>query len=398
MSSRSLLRLSFLAASFGGLVLAAVSDPEPKVLDPIATLEERITAGKAKLDFESGQGYLKSILKELDIPWSSQALVWTKTSLQGFYISPKKPRAIYFNESSYVGWVNGGELIEIITVHPEMGARFYSIRNQQMPQVEFRDDFNRCIGCHAGRGLGRIPRLFAKSTFANPDGREIVRESGLFMSPRTPIKSRWGGWYVTGSHGPQRHRGNSFASPTGDPDNPLFDAEAGANQSSLSSYFDTSQYLTGSSDIVALMVMEHQMAVQNEISRTGIALRAGEPLADSCEPLVEVLLSNEETPLTSPIKGNTQFQSDYEKRGPKDAKGRYLRELDLKTRLFKSRVSPMIASAAFAALPEDAKKHIFARFSEILKGSDKSGKFKAIPESERRATREMILAVLGPVL
>src|SRR4051812_21665466 len=47
----------------------------------VARLQERLASGAAKLKFEPDHGYLRSLLRALDVPESSQVLVFSKTSL-----------------------------------------------------------------------------------------------------------------------------------------------------------------------------------------------------------------------------------------------------------------------------------------------------------------------------
>ena len=55
---------------------------------------------------------------------------------------------------------------------------------------------------------------------------------------------------------------------------------------------------------------------------------------------------------SSPQSSKAQFfQKKFAERGPRDAKGRSLRDLNLKTRLFEYPVSYMIYSEAFDNLP-----------------------------------------------
>ena len=360
--------------SFGVLGYSAISAQQATTDDPIQQLVKQVQAGKSNLRFDNKHGYLKDLLTALDIKPESQTLVWSKTSLQGPRISPQAPRAIYFNDHTYVGWVNGGDLIEIATVHPEKGTRFYTLRNHQAPSVDFQDEFQRCIACHAGPGLGGVPRLLSRSVNADSQGYQILRGGGRIMTPRTPLRERWGGWYVSGDHGKQRHRGNSPVK--GDDEGFTFDVELGANKTDLNKYFDTSEYLHPHSDIVALMVMEHQMDVQNEIIRASNATKKhlADPetgtLEEACEPLVKSLLSIGEVQLDEPIKGMGPFQSMFESGGTKDARGRSLRTLDLNKRLFKFPISPMIESASFRALPKQTRDYVYKRFEAISKDAN----------------------------
>ena len=367
-----------LLCSVGLLAYAASTAPQRPQLDPVAELVGKIKSGKTTIKHDSKFGYLKGVLKELGISPSSQTLVWSKTSLQGPRIGPRNPRAIYFNDHTYVGYVQGGDLIEIATVPPEQGPQFYSIENKDQTKLTFSDEFQRCIACHAGPGLGGVPRLLARSVNADKQGYQLMG-GGRVVTPRTPLEQRWGGWYVSGSHGQMRHRGNSPA--IGDDDSHTFDVEPGANQTSLAKYFDTSQYLAPHSDIVALLVFEHQMHVQNEIIRAGTATRRwlldpSSTLAEACEPLVEALVGVGEAKFRDPIKGSSGFQKEYEKGSP-------LRKLELATRLYANALSPMIETASFDGLPMVAKKQVVARLNQIAEGKDSVGRFEHLTQQDR---------------
>ena len=82
----------------------------------VARLQARLDRGEAKLAFDPTRGYLDSVLKELAIDASSQTLVYSKTSLQIDLIRAATPRAIYFNDDTYVAWVPHTTSIEIVTM------------------------------------------------------------------------------------------------------------------------------------------------------------------------------------------------------------------------------------------------------------------------------------------
>src|SRR5207244_7707809 len=83
------------------------------VNDPVARLQARLDRGELKLDSNPKNGYLAALLKALNIPASSQSLVFSKTSFQRDRISPQRPRALYFDDDTYVGWVRGGDVVEL---------------------------------------------------------------------------------------------------------------------------------------------------------------------------------------------------------------------------------------------------------------------------------------------
>lgn len=376
-----------LAGCVGILGVAGVVTSAPRG-DAIADLQKDVEAGTTELPFEPTHGYLKGILKHLEVPESSQVLVFSKTSLQSRFISPERPRAIYFNDHTYVGWVNGGEFIEIASVDPVKGTRFYTIRNSQQVAPRFDEENSRCVLCHTGPGLGGAPSLVAKSVYADRTGDLLYRAGAHKIDSTTPLRDRWGGWYVTGSHGKQRHMGNTYA--TGSYSDPVLDTEVGANIPNLDKLVNSGEYLNGHSDIVALMVLEHQMQVQNLITKTAVSVRRDEPIEESCEPLVEAILCVGEPTFTSPIKGSSTFQKEYESGGVKDRSGRSFKALDLQNRLFRYSFSPMVHSASFFALPKTAKDRIGLRLLQILNGNDKSPKFQHLSTGDRKA----ILAIL----
>src|SRR5262245_46747772 len=70
----------------------------------VSRLEGRLRAGQTHLKYEASFGYLRSLLRELAVPESSQTLVYSRTSLQRQRIGPRTPRAIYFSDEAYVGF------------------------------------------------------------------------------------------------------------------------------------------------------------------------------------------------------------------------------------------------------------------------------------------------------
>ena len=106
--------------------------------DAVARLQQRLERGEVKLEYSEVDGYLSSVLKLLNVPVSSQGLVFSKTSFQLFRISPKNPRAIYFNDDVYVGYVRGGDFVELSTADPKLGGVFYMRRTNQNRQAALR--------------------------------------------------------------------------------------------------------------------------------------------------------------------------------------------------------------------------------------------------------------------
>jgi len=378
--------------------------------DRVARLAAKIDSGEVKLEADDQGDYLASILKELDIPVSSQALVFSKTSLQVHRISPETPRAIYFNDDVYVGWVQDGYMIEFAAMDDSLGGVFYSMRLDGRSPNLLRDRGG-CLACHASQRTSRVPGFFIRSVFPRTDGR--TRETGTVTDHRSPLEGRWGGWYVTGTHGELRHLGNEFADDPDDPD--WIDRESGANVTSLSDRLELKPYLSPHSDVVALMVMEHQMQMQNYITlanyetrkalasdqdsspdnqeATGVLSKASEDrIAIAGDKLVEYLLFCGEPKFPAPVKGTSPFAEEFSNRGPLDSKGRGLRQFDLQSRLFRYPCSYLIYSSGFDALPQPMAHYVRDRVLKILRGEDTSGRFSHLSAGDRSAILEILEA------
>jgi hypothetical protein len=350
------------------------------------------------------------------VPESSQTLVFSKTSLQRQRISPSTPRALYFSDDTYVGFCQNGDLLEISTVDNELGAVFYTLdQNPETPPRLMRQTDN-CLICHSSSSTKGVPGHVVRSVYSDASGFPVL-SSGTYRTDQTsPLPERWGGWYVTGTHGAQQHLGNLIVNGPSRPE--TIDNAAGQNLTDLSSRVNTHDYLTPHSDIVALMVMEHQTDAQNLITQANFgthqALHYQQPLNrelgnppgemwDStrsriksvCEPLVEYLLFCRETLLTDKIAGTSRFSEEFSELGPRDSKGRSLRDLDLTRRMFKYPCSYLIYSPGFAALPQEARDYVFRRMKEVLCGKDLSEKFSHLSPEDRQAIREILTDTLG---
>ena len=139
------------------------------------------------------------------------------------------------------------------------------------------------------------------------------------------------------------------------------DMERGANQSELGALFNTEPYLSPHSDIVALMVLEHQARAQNLIFRCHQGPSAADTLAD-------YLMFAGEAALTAPVEGVSGFAAEFVARGPFDGQHRSLRDFDLKTRMFRYGLSYMIDSESFDSIPVETRTRIYRRIFSALEG------------------------------
>jgi hypothetical protein len=383
--------------------------------DPVARLAAKIERGEVRLEPDPVSGYLPSLLKHLDVPVSSQTLVFSKTSFQRDRISPATPRALYFDDATYVGYVRGGDVLELASVDGQLGTVFYTLAQPKggaaaRPPRLVRQTHN-CLQCHGSTMTRDVPGLLLRSVYPDRAGQPLLTAGTFLTSQESPLEKRWGGWYVTGTHGRQRHMGNWCVADENDPDKEL-EAGAGSNVTTLADRFDTSTYLSAYSDIVALMVMEHQAEVHNLITRAGyqtrLALRdeaamnavlgrgsgerspgTAERIKAACEPLLRSMLFANEHLLTDPVKGTSPFAAEFEARGPRDRLGRSLREFDLERRLFKYPLSYLVYSEQFDALPQEAKDYLYRRLWDVLGGREDAG-FDHLKRSTRRKIVEIL--------
>lgn len=359
--------------------------------DPMALLQADLAAGRKTLAWDSAHGYLPALLKALDIPVSSQLFVFSRTSLQTDRIAPWTPRAVYFNDDVYVGFVQESPILEIGAVNPTTGGVFYTL-----PQTHEKASVNResmtCLMCHQSRSAtGGVSGFMVLSTLADRMGYPMIGVHDGTTSDATPHKQRYGGWYLTGQVGANGHAANRYASKLNHEvsDKAAFRATfANApteEKQNLAALFDTTAYLTGQSDVVALMVLTHQTVVHNRItalheaakeaamsavSTGGSADTVTPRLRGAVENLARSMLFIGEAPLTAKVQGSTTFAADFTKRGPFDKQGRTLRTFDLEKRLFKYPMSFLVYSAAFDALPPTAKREVYARLWTLLLGRD----------------------------
>jgi hypothetical protein len=361
----------------------------------ISRLQKKIDSGQVKLKFQGEKGYLLSVLKALNVAESSQMLVFSKTSFQRERIDPKHPRGVFFNDDVYIGFVPGSPLLEISAVDAKLGGVFYTLDQRDTTRPKFaRTD--QCLECHASAKTMGVPGHLVRSFMTDETGVVDLSSGISQVNHRTPLEERWGGWYVTGTHGTQTHRGNligkeAFEKAAKEPN-------YRGNLTNLTGLFDLTPYPENQSDIVALMVLEHQTHMHNFLTRlhyeaTLMLTQYGHVnyMNSAIEAFLKYLLFTEETPLTAPIDGNPSFVADFETRGPKDHKGRSLRQFDLKERMFRYPCSYLIYSEAFDALPEKLRERIYQRLGDILSGQDKSSAFANISGEDRKAIREILL-------
>lgn len=375
---------------------AAIRYSSAPTSDPVSALAERLAKGTAKLQFADTSGYLQSVLEALQVPVESQTLVFSQTSFQGPKINIQNPRALYFNDAVAVGWVRGGDILEITAVDPRQGVLFYQLDQTpaETPRITRNDD---CLACHLSWETLGVPGLTVHSVHPLPDEKSYV--NGYTTNHVSPLEQRWGGWFVTGNHGGARHMGNI----------PVMPADKGRSKlrtplaalKSVEGLFDLKGYPTAYSDVVALMVLDHQAHMTNLITRAGWEARLAEAepgrdaelrVREAAAELADYMLFVYEAPLAGPVHGSSGFAAAFAATGPKDPQGRSLREFDLRRRLFRYPCSYMIYSEAFDALPGAARDAVYARLWEVLSGRDKQPRYGHLSAGDRKAVVDILRA------
>ncbi len=378
--------------------------------DRVRELAKLLEEGKVELQWDEEHGYLPAILETLKVSPKTQTLVFSKTSRQAPRIKPATPRALYFSDDVYVGWVQNGAFVELAAVDPEQGAMFYSLDQIKTDTPRIKRDSGQCLTCHATSNTEGVPGFLVRSVIPKSSGHPEYRLGTLKTDHRTPFEKRFGGWYVTGTHGAMRHRGNvTFRGVMDDP----LDEEAGANLMELPKKVHAERYLEPSSDIVALMVLEHQSQMHNWITKASYTCRQAtyyeeemnrlfdresdervesteRRIKKASDDLVRYLLFSNECKLTAPVEGSAEFKEHFMSVGPRDSKGRSLRDLDLQTRLLKYPCSYLIYAESFRSLPAPILVEVKALMLEILQSDDLEDGFPHLTKEDRAN----ILAIL----
>ena len=340
--------------------------------DLIQQIQSRAERGELSFQARGPSGYLLDLLQALKIPVESQGLVFSKTSVNQALIKPSSPRAIYFNDDVTVGWVPRAAALEITLQDPVKGALFYTLpqplEGNDNPsagpaRILFRRD-GRCTACHISARTLNVPGHIVSSFLTDATGQPREGFSAINHSQRFP--ERWGGWYVTGNTPNLIHWGNLV----GDADarEHRQNASFRGTLPELKSLVDLSSYPCQQSDIVALLVLNHQLHFYNLVNRVSFESRLN-CRSDAEDQLVRYALMLDEAPLAGPVSGSNRFAELYSPPDTRDGPGS-LRELDLKTRLFKHDVSPLLLSRSFQSLPNDVRNRLYRSLDAQLSMRD----------------------------
>ena len=365
--------------------------------DPVGLLEQKLQSGEAKLEYDPKFGYLPSVLKHLGVSIDSQVLVFSKTSFQSPRISPAAPRALFFNDTVSVGSVQRGDVLEFVSLDRNQAVQFYSLDVRKTEKPSFLRRTTECLNCHLSPGTLNIPGMLIASSYTSADGTPAFRGAQDITDHRTPIEDRWGGWYVTGDAGATLTRGNAISI---DPRHPTVLDQRESNLASLEKKFDNSLYLTGTSDVVALMTYEHQTRMSDLLVRLNWETRIAQAdnktaeFQDRFKFLVDevaaYMLFADEARIRYPITGISTFTKTFPERGPRDKKGRSVRDFDLKTRMFRYPMSYFIYSEVFDHLPDVAREALYRRIYDVLSGKETGARYAKLTAEDRTAILEIL--------
>lgn len=377
--------------------------------DPVTLLMKRVQQGEVQIKEPNGKPLVERLLRELGLDRDTQVLVFSRTSLQRREVSYSNPRALYFNESVYLGWMPDGR-IEIASFDPELGPIFYFQRELDDKSSPLLERTRSCLGCHAGDATNFLPGSLGRSVYPDQSGRSLrsiddYRRSGHHI----PLHDRYGGWFVSGNHGSMRHMGNAIASRKGG--KITIDREQYANIKKLDRFFSTDAYPAPGSDIAALLVFDHQVTMHHRLVEA--AYRARQSLFDSKldpgetdvsklnegrsidefiegrDKVVDYLLFREETPIPE-VSCDPGFRRAFNANRITDSRNRSLKDLQLKGRIFENRCSYMIYSPTFEQFPPMLKGAIYERIHEILTAPGPIEGFEYLGKAEKRRILEIL--------
>lgn len=367
--------------------------------DAVSRLQSRLTRKAAELHGDSPQGYLLSVLNELKVPLSSQVLVFSKTARHPDLIGPKNPRAIYFNDEVAVAWVPEALELEITASDPIKGINFYTLRQPAKtdstaaspPQFERRDQ---CLACHAGRSTLEIPGLLLRAFQTDASGKPVMGYS--ILNHETPYEKRWGGWFVVGTPPGFGHRGNLTS--TSDNDRDKLEPNFRASLANLNGITRIGDYATSSSDVIAHLVLAHQTYGLNLIVRVGTESRYRRR-SDAEDKLLRYLVFEDEPPLPKPLNPeaiqHSRYREYFENQSPNDSDGRSLRQFDLKTRVFRHRLSYLIEHPLFLQLPTECRDRLYDRLRSGFRDSPTPSGFKHLSDHERATLDELLTGIIA---
>ena len=382
---------------------APISYSDTPATDKLAELSAALSSGKTGAPDTGGLGRLRFVLETLGIPAESQVLVFSKTSLQNDLIQPENPRALYFSDNAYVGYVPGGA-IEAIVHDPVLGPVFYLLESGGDGRLSIGRDTNNCMSCHATSRTENVPGMLIRSVFPDESGHPLLHLGTTDVTHETPLAERWGGYYVTG-RSDLDHMGNLTFTEDGTA-NPH-----GGQPADLRAQINVAKYLRPTSDIVALLVLEHQVRMHTLLNAASLNYRRSRHFSEILDPgadpdqgsagnvaeswadkITDCIFFKDEADLGEGVEGDPAFQNEFLARYPKAEGGDSLADFRLYGRIFKRRCSFMVYSDAFNGLPPTLRELVLEKMREAIAG--RSERVGWLAASERKRIDRILMETL----
>jgi len=374
---------------------------EAQPQDRFTRLADELESGRRQLPKGDDLTVLRGLLEALDIPVSSQRLVFSATSLQSGLIHARNPRAIYFNEDTSVGYVPGGRL-EILSIDPQLGAIFYIFDLPKDSHLPFIDRSTRCMNCHQGERMNFIPGHALESAIPSMTGGTLEAFRRRQFGHGVPLQDRLGGWHVTGEGSIKKHHGNVVGklSPQGLQTTFYKPGEL----------FSWSRYPVETSDMLAHLLHEHQAGFINMVlegtyraryalHQSGGQLSQGQRqmLDAHAARLVRYVLFADEVPLPAGgIPGDPSYKKAFQSHQRHALpSGASLRDLDLNSRLLRYRCSYMIHTPMWDAMPEPLLQRVHEHLKQALDEKHPSAEYAYLGTEEKRVIRAILTQSKG---
>ena len=366
--------------------------------DPFTRWLEKVQRGEAASPTGDELAVVRAYLKIFDVPVTSQMLVYSATSRQRI-ISPHRPRALYFNEDLYIGFVPGGR-IEVASVDPAAGPVF---RIFDFPRGEramiLPDRSDRCMQCHAGHDNNELPKLIMDSVIVNREGGSLETWRTAKFGHEVPLSQRFGGWHLTGGHHLTNHHGNTLGELSG--------GKLTVMANPPGKLFDPANYPLPTSDILPQLLHDHQAGFHNLLTEAAYRQRellaAGKgtlKAADEKEldglagDIADYILFKTEAKLPpAGITGDPDYITGFLANRRTTTGGHSLKDLDLQTRLFRYRCSYMLYSQHWTELDPGIKARCWSRLKTLLHDRD-PGHAVWLPANERADIRRVLASTL----
>ncbi|HEX2749278.1 MAG TPA: hypothetical protein VHM91_14820 [Verrucomicrobiales bacterium] len=363
--------------------------------DPFTVWLGKVSKGEAQMPAGDEITVMRGLLKEFSVPVSSQMIVYSATSRQAI-ISPYRPRALYFTDELYIGYVPGGR-IEVASIDPQAGPVFHIFDFPRSERATVRADRStRCMECHAGFDNHEIPKLVIDSVIVNRQGGALETWRTEKSGHDVPLSERFGGWHLTGAASLGVNHGNTLGQ---------------MNQGKLTvldnppgRLFSLDRYPLPTSDILPQLMHDHQAGFINLLTEAiykvrelttpehGALTPADEKELDRhAADITAYMLFQKEAKLPpSGITGDPGFIRDFRENRKAIAGDHSLKEFDLKTRLMRYRCTYMIYTNYWANLPALVKDRCWQRLKVLLGPDGTSGTAPWLPSVERAAIRKIL--------